>query len=177
MTRHVTDYLVHEHQELSLLLNDLHEQLGVLRLARDRRRTAERLTGLGRKISEAFNAHVAKEEQILYPALENSVGGIAFTLDRMRQEHDAGEQTGDSFRRCLDRLLHGSGILARVMQNGQKYIAWVRNHLLDENGRLFAMVERGLDAETQQAVRRAMEKVRQESSARVAEGRTFTAHA
>ena len=177
MTRYITDYLVQEQQGLSLLLNDLHEQLGVLRLARDRRRTAERLTGLGRKISEVFNAHVAKEEQILYPALESSVGGIAFTLDRMRQEHDAGEQTADSFRRCLDRLLHGSGNPREVMQNGQKYIAWVRNHLLDENGRLFPMVERGLDAETQQAVRRAMEEVRQESSARVAQGQTLTARA
>jgi len=177
MTRHITDYLVQEHQELSLLLNDLHEQLGVLRLARDRRRTAERLTGLGRKISAAFNAHVAQEEQILYPALENNVEGIAFTLDRMRQEHDAGEQTADSFRGSVDRLLHGKGNPGEVMQKGQRYVAWVRNHLLDENGRLFPMVERGLDEEIQQAVRRAMEELRQESSARVAEGQTLTAQA
>jgi hemerythrin-like domain-containing protein len=177
MTRHVTDYLVQEYQELSLLLNELHEQLGVLRLARDRRKTAERLTGLGRKISESLQAHVAQEEQVLYPALQNSVEGIAFTLDRMRQEHDAGEQTGDSFRRSLERLLQGSGNPHEVMQHGHKYIAWVRNHLLQENGRLFPMVERGLDPQTQQAVRRAMEELRQEPSARIVEGQTFTAHA
>ena len=177
MTRHITDYLVQEHQQLSLLLNELHEQLGVLRLARDRRRTAERLTGLRRKISEVFNVHVAQEEQILYPALENTMEGIAFTLDRMRQEHDAGEQTGDTFRRSLDRLVHGSGNPREVMQNGQKYITWVRNHLLDENGRLFPMVERGLDVKTQQAIRRAMEEPRQETPARVAAGQILTAHA
>jgi hypothetical protein len=46
-----------------------------------------------------------------------------------------------------------------------------------ENGRLFPMVERGLDSETQQAVRTAMEELSQESSARVAEVQAFTARA
>ena len=176
MTRHITDYLVQEHQELSLLANELHEQLGVLRLARDRRRTAERLTGLRRKISKAFHAHVAEEEQILYPALQNHVEGIKFTLDRMRQGHDAGEQTDDSFRQCLDRLLRGSGSPHEVMQSGSKFIIWLRHHLLGENGRLFPMIERGLDPQTQQAVRRAMEKLRQELSPH-GDGQTVTAQA
>ena len=177
MTRFITDYLVHEHQELSLLLNELQEQLGVLRLARDRRKSAERLTGLRRKISEALQTHVTEEEQILYPAIQNKVQGIAFTLDRMRDEHDAGEQTEKTFHQSLDRLLQGHGNPQEVMQSGRKYIGWLRNHLLDENGRLFPMVERGLDPATQQAVRRAMEELRQESPARVAEGQTYTAHA
>ena len=177
MTRCVTDYLVQTHQELSLLLNELQEQLGVLRLARDRRKTAERLTGLRRKISETLHTYVMEEEQILYPALENHVRGIAFTLDRMRNEHDAGEQTEKTFQRYLDVLLQGGGNPKEVMQSGRKYITWLRNHLLAENGRLFPMVERGLDPAAQQAVRRAMEELRQESLARVAEGLTRTAHA
>ena len=177
MTRCVTDYLVQEHQELSLLLNELQEQLGVLRLARDRRKTTERLTGLRRKIAEALHTHVVEEEQILYPALQNHVQGIAFTLDRMRHEHDAGEQTEKTFHQSLDRLLQGGGNPQEVMQSGRKYIVWLRNHLLDENGRLFPMVERGLDPATQQAVRHAMEEMRQESSARVAEGQAYTARA
>ncbi|HMD85186.1 MAG TPA: hemerythrin domain-containing protein [Terriglobia bacterium] len=177
MTRCVTDYLVQEHQELSLLLNELQEQLGVLRLARDRRKTAERLTGLRREISEALHSHVTEEEQILYPALEEHVQGIAFTLERMRHEHDAGEQTEKTFHQCLDRLVKGGGNPQEVMQSGRKYIFWLRHHLLDENGRLFPMVERGLDPETQQAARRAMEELSQESSARVAEGQTHTAQA
>jgi hemerythrin-like domain-containing protein len=177
MTRHVTDYLSHEHQELSVLLNELQQQLGVLRLSRDRRNTAERLTGLRRKISAALRTHVAEEEQIIYPVLQDKVAGITFTLDRMRQEHDAGKQTGDTFRQTLERLLQGSGNPRDVMQSGRKYVTWVRNHLLDENGRLFPMVERGLDPDTQQAVRRAMEELRRESSARVAEGQAHTASA
>jgi hemerythrin-like domain-containing protein len=177
MTRCVTDYLVQEHQELSLLLNELQEQLGVLRLARDRRTTAERLTGLRRKISQALRTHVGEEEQILYPALEEHVQGITFTLDRMRHEHDAGAQTGKPFTESLERLLAGTGNPKEVMQSGRRYITWLRHHLLEENGRLFPMVERGLDPETQQAVRRAMEEMGQEPSARVVEGQAHTAHA
>ncbi len=177
MTRCVTDYLVQEHQGLSLLLNELQEQLGVLRLARDRRKTTERLTGLRGKISQALHTHVVEEEQILYPALQNHVQGIAFTLDRMRHEHDAGEQTEKAFHQCLDRLVEGTGNPQEVMQSGRKYIAWLRNHLLDENGRLFPMLDRGLDPPTQQAVRHALEDLRQESSARVAEGQAYTARA
>ena len=177
MTRFVTDYLVHEHQELSLLLNELQEQLGVLRITRDRRKTAERLTGLRRKISEALHTHVVEEEQILYPAIQNQLEGIAFTLDRMRHEHDAGEQTEKNFHQSVDLLLQGRGNPQDVMQSGRKYILWLRNHLLDENGRLFPMVERGLDPATQQTVRRAMEELKQESSGLIPEGQTYAARA
>jgi len=177
MTRCVTDYLVHEHQELSLLLNQLQEQLGVLGVARDRGRIAERLTGLQRKISEVLHTHLVEEENILYPALQKHLQGLAFTLDRMRQEHDAGEQTGKTFQQSLDQMLQGKGNFHEVMQSGQKYVIWLRNHLLDENGRLFPMVERGLDPATQEAVRRAMEELRRESSARIALGQAYTAHA
>ena len=91
----------------------------------------------------------------------------------MRHEHDAGEQTAKTFHQNLDLLLQARGNPQDVMQSGRKYIVWLRNHLLDENGRLFPMVERGLDPETQQAVLRALEELRIESSARVAEGQTL----
>jgi hemerythrin-like domain-containing protein len=177
MTRFITDYLVQEHQELSLLLNDLQQELGVLRLARDRRKTAEHLTGLQRKIAEALRSHVVEEEQVLYPALQKHVEGIAFTLDRMRQEHDSGEQAEKTFHQNLDRLLQGTGNPREVMQTGRKYIIWLRHHLMEENGRLFQMVERSLDATTQQAVRRAMEELSQETPERTAEGQAFAAPA
>jgi hypothetical protein len=48
---------------------------------------------------------------------------------------------------------------------------------MEENGRLFRMVERGLDPEMQQAVRRALEELSQETPARVAEGEAFAARA
>jgi iron-sulfur cluster repair protein YtfE (RIC family) len=80
MTRFITDYLVQEHQELSLLLNELQQQLGVLRLARDRRSMAERLSGLQRKIAEALQSHVVEEEQILYPVLQKYVRALTSPL-------------------------------------------------------------------------------------------------
>jgi hemerythrin-like domain-containing protein len=177
MTRFVTDYLVQTHQELSHLLNELQEQLGVLRLAQDRRRTAERLSGIRRRISDTLHNHVAEQEKILYPALENHVQGIGFTLDRMRNQHHAGDRTEKTFQQCLELLVLGSGNPKEVMQSGRQYITWLRTHLMDENGRLFPMVERGLDAAAQKTVRRAMEELRQESLARVAEGLTRTARA
>jgi hemerythrin-like domain-containing protein len=63
------------------------------------------------------------------------------------------------------------------MQNGRKYIGWLRNHLMVENGRLFPMVDRGLDAATQQAARRAMEDFGKEPSTLVAEALPQAAHA
>jgi hemerythrin-like domain-containing protein len=177
MTRCITDYLVQEHQELSHLLNELQEQLRVLPLARDNRGTAERLSGLTRAVGEALRAHLVREEQILYPALEHHVQGIAATLDRMRHDHDAGEETEKAFLECLARLLKNGRNRPEVMQSGRQYIQWLRRHLLDENGRLFPMVERGLDPETQQEVRRAMEELSHESSARVAEGSAQAAQA
>ncbi len=159
------------------MLNDLQEQLHVLPIVRDHRKTTERLAGLRREISAALHTHVVEEEQILHPALQEHVQGIALTLDRMRHEHDTGEQTEKAFHQSLDRLLKGGGNPHEVMQSGRKYIIWLRNHLLDENGRLFPMVERGLDPDIQQSVLRALEELSEESSARVAEGQLYTAHA
>jgi hemerythrin-like domain-containing protein len=164
MTRCITDYLVQEHQELS-------------HLAREPRSTAERLSRLTRAVGEALRAHLVREEQILYPALERHVQGIAGTLDRMRHDHDAGEETEKAYLGCLTRLLKGGRNRDEVMQSGRQYVQWLRRHLLDENGRLFPMVERGLDPETQQEVRRAMEELSQVTSARVSEGSTQTARA
>ncbi len=177
MTRCITDYLVQEHQELSHLLNELQEQLRVLPLARDHRSMAERLSRLTRAVGEALRVHLVREEQILYPALKRHVQGIAATLDRMRHAHDAGEKTEKAFLECLARLLKGGRNRQEVMQSGRQYIQWLRRHLLDENGRLFPMVERGLDPETQQEVRRAMEELSQETSARVSEGSAQPARA
>ena len=177
MTKCVTDYLMQEHQELSLLLNDLQQQLGVLGLARDRGQTVERLAGLRRKIIQSIQFHVQEEEQVLYPALQIHVKGIGITLDRMRLEHNAGELAGKTFNDSLDRLLQGKGNPRDVMQTGRLYIVWLRNHLMIENGRLFPMVERGLDATTQQDVRRSMEELTLESTARIAEGQTSVAQA
>ena len=56
------------------------------------------------------------------------------------------------------------------MKRGRNYVQWLRAHLLKENGRLFPLVERGLDPETQRKVRRAMEELSHEISSPVAEG-------
>lgn len=81
------------------------------------------------------------------------------------------------FRQNLDYLLQGKGNPREVMQRGRQYINWLRHHLMEENGRLSPMVERGLDPATQQTVRRALEEVSQETSARVIEGQAYTARA
>jgi hemerythrin-like domain-containing protein len=175
MKRCITEYLGQEHQELSHLMNKLQEQLRVLPLARDYRSTAERLTGLTGAIAEALHEHFAEEEQVLYPVLEGHLEGLAATLERMRREHDAGERTEKAFQQSLEGMVKNGRNREEVMQRGRQYIFWVRNQLLEENGRLFPMVERGLDPETQKTVRLAMEKLGQESSARVAQVRT--AHA
>jgi hemerythrin-like domain-containing protein len=169
MRRCITDYLVQEHQELARLLNELQEQVRVLPMARDLKETAERLRAITRQVAVALRRHLEEEEQILYPALEGHVQGITTTLERMRHAHDAGEAAEKTFIQCVERLAKNGGSREEIMQSGRRYIQWLRAHLLEENGRLFPLVERGLDPETQQQVRRAMEELSRETTARVAE--------
>jgi len=63
------------------------------------------------------------------------------------------------------------------MKSSRQFIRWLPHQRLDKNGRLFPMVERGLDPSILQTVRRAMEEKRQESSARVVEGETIPGRA
>jgi hemerythrin-like domain-containing protein len=170
MTRFVTEYLGQGQQELSQLLNELQEELQVLLLARDLQSTAERLRGLSKKITMALHTHIEQQEQILYPALEGHMQGIAATLERMRRENEAGEVAEKAFCQCVEQWAKSGKNREEVMKRGRSYVQWVRAHLLKENGRLFPLVERGLDAETQQQVRHAMEELSQETSAHLAEG-------
>ena len=170
MTRFVTEYLGQGHQELSHLLNELQEELQVLLLARDLQTTATRLRGLSKKITVALHTHIAAQERILFPALEGHMQGIAATLDRMRSENNAGEVAEKAFYQCVEQWAKSGKNRQEVMKRGRSYVQWVRAHLLKENGRLFPLVERGLDPETQQKVRRAMEELSQETSSHLAEG-------
>ena len=170
MTRFVTDYLGQEQQELSQLLNELQEELQVLYLARDLDTTAGRLGVLSKKITLALHTHIKQQEEILYPALEGHMQGITATLERMRRENESGDAAEKAFFQCIEQWVKSGKNRQEVMQRGRNYVQWVRAHLMKENGRLFPLVERGLDPETQQQVRRAMEELSQEVSTPLAEG-------
>jgi len=170
MTRFVTEYLGQGHQELSQLLNELQGELQVLNLAPDLESAAERLEILSKKITLVLHTHIDQEEQILYPALEGHMQGITATLERMRREHEAGEAAEKAFFQCIEQWVKSGKNRQEVMKRGRNYVQWARAHLLKENGRLFPLVERGLDPETQQKVRRAMEELSQEISSPVSEG-------
>jgi hemerythrin-like domain-containing protein len=170
MTRFVTDYLGQEQQELSQLLNELQEELQVLFLARDLDTTAGRLGVLSKKIMLALHTHIKQQEEILYPALEGHMQGIEATLERMRRENESGDAAEKAFFQCIEQWVKSGKNRQEVMQRGRNYVQWVRAHLMKENGRLFPLVERGLDPETQQQVRRAMEELSQEVSTPLAEG-------
>ena len=176
MTQFVTEYLGQGQQELSQLLNELQEELQVLNLARELKSTSERLRRLSSKITLVLHTHIEQQEQILYPALEGHMQGLAATLERMRRENDAGEVAEKAFVQCIEQWAKSGKNRQEVTKRGRSYVQWVRAHLLKENGRLFPLVERGLDPETQQKVRRAMEELSQETSSPVAEG-TLSAQA
>ena len=177
MPKSITDYLKQEHEELSQLLNELTDELLALPLARNTAEAFERLRNLGAEISRKLHAHLDEEEKILYPALEAHVEGVSTTLARMRLEHDTGEATEKIFWQTIERLLQSGRNRKDVAQSGRLYIQWVRGHLLNENGRLFPLVERRLDPQTQRRVRRAIEELSQETEARLVEGSTEPAQA
>jgi len=170
MTGFVTEYLGQGHQELSQLLNELQGELQVLHLARDLEPTATRLGVLSKKITLVLHNHILQQEQILYPALEGHMQGIAATLERMRRENEAGGAMEKAFFQCIEQWVKSGKNRQEVMKRGRNYVQWLRAHLLKENGRLFPLVERGLDPETQRKVRRAMEELSHEISSPVAEG-------
>ena len=168
MKKYVTDYLFQGHQELTQLLNELADELRALPMARDASVRFERIQILCQEISKSVQTHQLEEEEIIYPALEEHLGGLGATLARMRLEHVEGEAAQQAFVRGVEALAKGGVNRQRVVQAGSVYIRWVRRHLLDENGRLFPMVERGLDSQTQREVRQAMEELGRETAARIA---------
>jgi hemerythrin-like domain-containing protein len=170
MTRFVTEYLGKGQQELSQLLNELQEELQVLHLARELETTSARLGSLSRKITLVLHTHIQQQEQILYPALEGHMQGLGATLERMRRENEAGEAAEKAFVVCIEQWARSGKNRQEVMKRGRNYVQWARAHLLKENGRLFPLVDRGLDAETQEKVCRAMEELSQATSSPVAEG-------
>jgi hemerythrin-like domain-containing protein len=169
MPKSVSDYLLLEHQELSLLLNRLSQELKSLPAAQNAPQAFERLEKSSRKISRTLHLHLEEEERVLYPALEKHVEGIKTTLERMRHELDAGQAVEQAFFDCLKRLGKAGVNRDEVIRSGRSYIQWVRGHLLHENGRLLPLVERRLDPATQKLVRHAMEELSHETTARVAE--------
>jgi len=176
MTRFVTEYLGQGQQELSQLLNELQEELQVLHLARELETTSARLRSLSRKITLVLHTHIQQQEQILYPALEGHMQGLGATLERMRRENEAGEAAEKAFVLCVEQWAKSGKNRQEVMKRGRNYVQWARAHLLKENGRLFPLVDRGLDAETQEKVCRAMEELSLAAAPPVAEG-TLSAQA
>jgi len=169
MSRCITEFLLHEHQELTHLLNKLSQELQSLPLARNATKSVERLEACYRQISQTLRKHLEEEEKILYPALEEHVEGITTTLERMRHARNAGEAAEKAFIECLEHLGGNSKNRTEAVQAGRSYIQWVRGLLMNENGRLLPLVERRLDPATQRLVRKAMEELARETTARIAE--------
>jgi hemerythrin-like domain-containing protein len=169
MSQCITEFLLVEHQNLSQLLNKFSQELQALPVSRNANQTVERLEKCCRQISRTLHAHLEEKEQVLFPALAEHVEGISTTLDRMRHARDAGEAAEKMVFESLRGLAKSGRTREEVVQAGRSYIQWVRSLILNENGRLFPLVEKRLDPDTQRLVRRAMEELAQESSARVAE--------
>jgi hemerythrin-like domain-containing protein len=169
MPQCITEYLLVEHQNLSQLLNKFSSELQALPVSRNATQTVERLEKCCRQISRSLHEYLEEEEQVLYPALEKHVEGLSTTLERMRLARGAGEAAEKVLFESLGRLAKNGKTRKEVVQAGRSYIQWVRGHLLNENGRLFPLVERRLDPETQKLVRRAMEELSHVTSARLAE--------
>jgi hypothetical protein len=123
MTQFVTEYLGQGQQELSQLLNKLQEDLQVLLLARDLKSTSERLRKLSKKITLVLHTHIEQQEQILYPALEGHMQGLAATLVVVISKSGGTAETRngllvaeEAYRRTVDSL--GEAVPARS-------IAWI----------------------------------------------------
>lgn len=99
----------------------------------------------------ADGAHHRKEEDLLFPALEEAglprYGG---PIGVMLAEHEEGRAYTAALREAAGRLAAGdAAAAAAVAENALGYVALLRQHIMKEDNILFAMAKRVLGPEAE----------------------------
>jgi hemerythrin-like domain-containing protein len=110
--------------------------------------------------SFADQFHHAKEEAILFPALEQRgmprEGG---PVGRMLHEHEQGRAHVSAIRNALDRAARGDGDARRtVRQEALAYVTLLRQHIFKEDNVLFRMADHLLPEREQERLGKEFER-------------------
>ena len=108
--------------------------------------------------------HHSKEEELLFPALEES--GIPKEdgpIGMMLVEHDMGRGDIKGLREAILKYENGEGKAAgEIAKNTQKYIVLLREHIDKEDNILYMMADMHLDEVIQKRLAKEFEKVEME---------------
>jgi hemerythrin-like domain-containing protein len=109
----------------------------------------------------ADGCHHRKEEELLFPALEE--GGPFGPVSVMLEEHEEGRGYVQGLSDGLHQLESDSGRNS-VLANGRHYVALLRAHIDKENEVLFPLSERMLSADAMHGLAHAFEDVEAEQA-------------
>ena len=146
----VTDVLRNEHEVIQQVLDCL-EELAERAGTQAGMDVPSAESALDFLASFADRCHHAKEEQLLFPALNargmpRQVGPIAVML----HEHEVGRAAVAKMRAAVeDAKREAAGAPRRFAAAAREYVALLRDHIAKENGVLFPMADQMLGEERQ----------------------------
>lgn len=136
-----------DHQAVQGALADLQAALERLPAPEARRE----LEAVGRFLAEDLARHLAREENVLFPALERHIGREGGPIAVMLQEHDELRRLWPAFQRAV-----AAGTAAEAAHLGRSLGQLLAEHLHKEDWVLFPLAERVLTAEELREVRWAL---------------------
>ncbi len=112
----------------------------------------------------ADKCHHGKEEDLLFPALEQAgVPQQGGPIGVMLIEHTEGRGYIKGLAGAIDRYKGGDeNASAEIVENARNYIDLLRQHIYKENNVLFMMAQQVLSEETQKKLAEAFEKMETE---------------
>lgn len=114
----------------------------------------------------ADGCHHKKEEQVLFPALEeNGMPREGGPVGAMLADHDEGRRLTRAIREEAERAKKGDSQAASlVARNSLEYVALLRQHIQKENNVLFPMADQVIPQEQHSQVTEAFEHIEHEET-------------
>jgi hemerythrin-like domain-containing protein len=169
------DELRNEHQGIELMLRILQSIAG--RLAKDEQIVSEQLDGIMEFLSVFVDeCHHAKEEEILFPALESAgVPCEGGPIGDLLGEHEQGRRLVARLKNSVESYTSGDMNSAKYIQVIiNEYVGLMIQHIEKENKGLFLMAESKLDISKDHEIIEAFDKLERE---RIGLGRHDEFHA
>lgn len=108
----------------------------------------------------ADNLHHKKEEDILFDAMVNEVGGPAQKMIQsgMLVEHNLGRLYLSELEKAIDNFTHSTKIKLKIITNLSAYCDLLERHIVKENGVAYPFGQRTLSNQTLERLNRETEQ-------------------
>ncbi len=152
-----TEQLRDEHELVLIVVEAMQREVaGIERTGRVHRERVAQMVDFARGFTDG--CHHAKEETLLFPALE-ARSAAAAPVSVMLNEHAAGRDAIRAIEVALPDADTSAGARAAVVENLALYVRLLRSHIGKENAVLFPLAERILSVQEQEMLARDFERV------------------